>query len=321
MKEIIVYPKFEKNLSISEDLIDEAKSYTKYSFSESTRKFYKIDWRIFSEWCAINNLCPLPSTPETICLFLTDQTLNLKIAPATLVRRLAAIRLRHSSSELESPTKHHLVRRIMQGIRRKSNHVIKKKSAATVDRIEQLISFCPGDITGLRDKALLLLGFAGAFRRSELVALKYEDIEKTDDGIKVLIRRSKTDQEGRGQSIAIPNGTRFRIVDSLFSWLNEANITNGYLFRSINKSKKVSVDGLCSRTVAIIVKKYVAKAGLNVDNFSGHSLRAGFITSAAKHGASISKMMEVSRHTNSNILLGYIRNENLFENHAGEKFL
>lgn len=321
MKEIIVYPNFEHNLVIIEGLVDEAKSYTKYSFSESTRKFYKIDWRIFSEWCVLNKVCSLPASPETICLFLTDQTLNHKIAPATLVRRLAAIRLRHSSSELESPTKHHLVRRIMQGIRRKSTHIIKKKAAATVDRMEQIISYCPDNITGLRDKALLLLGFAGAFRRSELVALKYEDIQKTDDGIKVLIRRSKTDQEGRGQTIAIPNGTRFRIVDTLFTWMKEANIREGHIFRSINKSKKISTEGLCPKSVAYIIKKYAAKAGLNVDNFSGHSLRAGFITSAAKAGASISKMMEVSRHTNSNILLGYIRNENLFENHAGEKFL
>ena len=321
MKEIIVYPKFEHNISISEDLIDEAKSYTKYSFSESTRKFYAIDWRIFSEWCSLNNVCPLPASPETIFLFLTDQTINHKIAPATLVRRLAAIRLRHSSSELQSPTKHHLVRRIMQGIRRKSTHVIKKKSAATVDRIEQIISYCPDNITGLRDKALLILGFAGAFRRSELVSLKVEDIEKTDDGVKVLIRRSKTDQEGRGQKIAIPNGTRFRVVDTLFNWLTQANIENGYLFRSINKAKKISNEGLCPKSVAYIIKKYAAQAGLNVDNFAGHSLRAGFITSAAKAGASIHKMMEVSRHTNANILIGYIRNENLFENHAGEKFL
>jgi integrase len=154
-----------------------------------------------------------------------------------------------------------------------------------------------------------------------LVALTLDDIQKTDDGIRANIRRSKTDQEGKGFILAIPNGTRLRIVDSLFDWLKSANITSGHLFRSVKKGGKISFLPLSPRSVANIVKKYAARAGLDVDNFSGHSLRAGFLTSAARAGASITKMMEVSRHADLKTLAGYIRNENLFENHAGEKFL
>lgn len=321
MNELILNTEFDKSLAVSAPLIDDAKSYIKNSFSKNTLKFYAIDWKIFFNWCESNKLSPLPASSEAICLFLTDQTINHNKAPATLIRRLAAIRLAHLSEGHQSQTKHPTVLRVMRGIRRTTKHEVKKKSSATVDRIEAMIEHCPNTITGLRDKALLLLGFAGAFRRSELVALTFKDIERTDDGIKVIIRRSKTDQEGKGYTLAIPNGTRLRIVDALFHWLKAANITEGYLFRPIRKGGKVQQSALSDRAVANLVKFYAGKAGLNVDKFGGHSLRAGFITSAAKAGASIIKMMEVSRHTNINILSGYIRNENLFENHAGEKFL
>ncbi len=318
--EIIIKPIFEQNISIHESLVEATKEFMEASLSASTRKFYKIDWRIFSKWCLDNKINPLPIHHDALCIFLTDQT-KKGFCVSTLVRRLAAIKLCHDRAGFNSPTKHPSVITTLQGIRRSSNRIIVKKSPATAERIHEMILHCPDNITGLRDKAILLLGFAGAFRRSELVALTINDIELTDDGMRVIIRRSKTDQEGKGFTLAIPNGTNFRIVDTLFIWLKAAKIVRGHLFRGILKNGKVKEFPLTPESIARIVKQYARKCGYNVGNFSGHSLRAGFLTSAAKYGASISKMMEISRHADIQTLAGYIRNENLFENHAGEKFL
>ena len=184
-----------------------------------------------------------------------------------------------------------------------------------------MITHCPDTLARLRDKALLLLGFAGAFRRSELVALTINDIEHTPEGIKVTIRKSKTDQEGQGQTIAILNGIRFRVVDALTAWLYMANITEGHLFRSIKKGDHVQSMPLTDRSVANIVKQYAKKAGLTVNDFRGHSLRVGFITSGTAAGADLFKLMEISRHKKPETIIGYVRESKLFENHAGEKFL
>lgn len=184
-----------------------------------------------------------------------------------------------------------------------------------------MIAYCPKTLIGIRDKALLLLGFAGAFRRSELVALTVNDIERTPEGIKVIIRKSKTDQEGQGQMIAILNGARFRVVDALTAWLHAAGISDGYLFRPIKKGGQIQSMALTDRSVANIVKLYAGKASLTRADFSGHSLRSGFITSSAAAGTDLFKLMEVSRHKKPEIVMRYLRESKIFENHAGEKFL
>ena len=297
------------------------KNYALQSLSKSTRKFYAIDWRIFTSWCELYQFKTMPASATTIAAFIAHQADN-HIAPSTLNRRLAAIKLAHESAGYDdSPTKDKLVQATLSGIKRTSQRVIEKKAPATAERLESMIRFCPDTLAGLRDKALLLLGFAGAFRRSELVALTVKDIERTPEGMKVTIRKSKTDPEGKGQVIAIPNGARFRIVEALLAWLNVANIHEGYLFRSIKKGGLVQSMALTDRSVANIVKLYADKAGLTADDFSGHSLRSGFLTSAASAGASPFKMMEISRHKSIETLAGYIRSENLFAEHAGEKFL
>lgn len=288
--------------------------------ADSTKIAYKGDWKIFNQWCESFHEIAFPATPSTIAKFLTQQTLD-GIAHPTLNRRLAAIKLRHESGGVESPTKDPLIYKVMRGIKRTQKRAVVKKAPATAERLEAMLSSCSDSTLELRNKALLLLGFAGAFRRSELVALKLEDIEKTPDGIRVTIRHSKTDQEGKGETIAIPNGTRFRIVDTLFEWIKRANIYSGYIFRSVLKNGRVQDKALMPKDVARIIKRYAFNAGLTVSDFAGHSLRAGFLTSAAKAGASIHKMMETSRHKSIETLAGYVRSENLFENHAGEKFL
>ncbi|HEU5366665.1 MAG TPA: site-specific integrase [Hanamia sp.] len=318
--ELMVKINTDQQLIAQAELDTLAKNYIQQSLSASTRKFYSIDLGIFAQWCDSLGLIPLPSTPDTVARFLAAQA-SLGIKPATLIRRLAAIRMAHEMQGYATPTQHKGVKAVLKGIKREKGIAQKKKAPATAERIEHMIAYCSDTLTGLRDKALLLLGFAGAFRRSELVALKVNDIERTPEGIKVTIRKSKTDQEGQGQMIAILNGSRLRVVDALMAWLDAANITEGYLFRPIKKGGKVQLTGLTDRSVANIVKFYAGKLGLTVDDFSGHSLRSGFITSGAAAGADLFKLMEVSRHKKPETIIGYVRESKLFENHAGEKFL
>lgn len=310
----------DKNLPIKNHIDDLAKNYINQSLSYSTRKFYGIDIRIFSKWCDEFGFVSLPASPETIGRFLAHQS-ETGIKPSTLVRRLAAIKMIHEVKGFKSPTLHKAVKAVLKGIKREKGIYKTKKAPATAERIESMIAFCNDNIIGIRDKALLLLGFAGAFRRSELVSLTMNNIERTPEGIKVIIKKSKTDQEGQGQIIAILNGAHFRVVDNLMKWLNAANITSGYLFRSIKKGGHISEASLSDRSVSNIIKKYAEKAGLTINDFSGHSLRSGFITSGASSGADLFKLMEVSRHRDPQTILGYVRESKLFENHAGKKFL
>jgi integrase len=177
------------------------------------------------------------------------------------------------------------------------------------------------DLKGLRDRALLLLGFAGAFRRSELVALNVEDLQFCDGGLRVTIRKSKTDQEGLGATIGIVSGSTACPLDAMRAWIETARITEGPVFRPVNRKGKVSKHRLSARAVAELVKTYARRAGLNATKFSGHSLRAGFLTSAAARGASIFKMMDVSRHRSVETLRGYVRDAELFRDHAGDGLL
>ena len=188
-------------------------------------------------------------------------------------------------------------------------------------RIIALAPRSDGNLTDLRDRALLLLGFAGAFRRSELVALDLADIEQVPEGLRVTIRRGKTDQEGRGAVIAIVRGDLACPVASLQAWLEAAEITDGAIFRSIRRGGHVQAERLTDRSVANIVKAHAERVGMDPALFSGHSLRAGFLTSAAKRGASLFKMMATSRHRSTETLAGYVRDQELFKDHAGDGLL
>jgi integrase len=180
----------------------------------------------------------------------------------------------------------------------------------------------PSDtLQGKRDRALVLLGFAGAFRRSELVSVTVENLTFSDKGVDVFLPRSKTDQEAGGQSIAILNGKVLRPVDRLKDWLAAAEITDGPVFRRFYRGDHLSDEVLTAQSVALIVKKYADAAGLEFGDFSGHSLRAGFITSAADNRASVSRIMEVSRHRDPRSVETYVRRANRFDDHAGDGFL
>jgi integrase len=177
------------------------------------------------------------------------------------------------------------------------------------------------DLKGLRDRSLLLLGFAGAFRRSELVALDVADLQFCNGGLRVTIRKSKTDQDGLGATIAIVPGSTACPVRAVRAWIKAAKISDGALFRPLTRKGKVSNRRLSGRAVAEVVKKYARRAGLRAMDFSGHSLRSGFLTSAAARGASIFKMMDVSRHKSVDTLRSYVRDAEMFRDHAGNGLL
>jgi site-specific recombinase XerD len=209
----------------------------------------------------------------------------------------------------------------MRGIRRTFGGARNKKAPAVAAKIRSMVATAPEGLAGLRDRALLLLGFAGAFRRSELVALDVADTEENETGLLVTIRGSKTDQERQGVTIAIARGDVTCPVKALRAWLDAAGIEAGPLFRPIDKAGTVAASRLTCRSVANIVKAYAARAGFDASLFSGHSLRSGFLTSAAGNGASIFKMMDVSRHKSVDTLRGYVRDAELFKDHAGAGLL
>jgi site-specific recombinase XerD len=303
------------------DLAETAKHYIDQSLSFATRKAYASDFRIFSAWCAAHSVPALPAAPGTVATFLASQA-NAGIAASTLTRRIAAIKFAHEAASHHAPTAHKGVTAALKGIRRAQGTAPTKKKAATADLVKEMVRRCPDTLTGKRDRALLLLGFAGAFRRSELVALTVADLAFVDDGLRITIRKSKTDQEGAGQVIAIPLGSLlFCPVAALKNWLAAAGIEAGAVFRAVGKGSRIGSAALSDKSVANRVKHYAGHIGLDTADFAAHSLRAGFVTSAAEAGASIFKMAEVSRHRSTDVLAGYVRSANLFTDHAGANLL
>lgn len=297
-----------------------AKAFAKDQHAQATRRAYQTDIRLFDAWCQERGLCSLPALPQTVSVFLAWGALE-KASVSALARRASAIQYYHRLAGHEPPTQSEVVKATLKGIRRTLGVAPCQKVAATVDRLQDMLCHVPDTLQGKRDKALLLLGFSGAFRRSELSALLVSDLEETDQGLRVRIRHSKTDQEGMGQEVAIYRGVRLKPVEALKTWLEASQITSGFVFRSLLKGGKISDNALSPFSVACIVKKYAQLAGFCEKDFAGHSLRSGFLTTAAERGASLFKMMEVSRHKSVDTLKGYIRRADLFKDHAGQSFL
>jgi site-specific recombinase XerD len=222
---------------------------------------------------------------------------------------------------MATPTDSEAVKATVRGIRRTFGGARVRKAPAVAAKMLSMVAHAPDRMTGLRDRALLLIGFAGAFRRSELVALDIADTEETEAGLRVTIRKSKTDQEAEGETIAIARGDIACPVKALRDWLDAAGLETGPIFRPINKAGAVATSRLSDRSVANIVKTYAGSAGFDATTFSGHSLRSGFLTSAAGKGASIFKMMDVSRHKSVETLRWYVRDAELFKDHAGSGLL
>jgi site-specific recombinase XerD len=272
-----------------------AADYARAEKAAATRRAYSKDFKLFRGWCAQRGVSALPASAAAVAAFLACEAERGR-RPSSIGRRIAAIRYAHKLAGLVLPTDDERVRATMRGIRRSIGAAPVKKAPATVERILTMVPIADGRLATIRDRALLLLGFAGAFRRSELVALDVADIEEMTEGLRVTIRRSKTDQEGCGNVIAIPRGTMACPVAALKTWLEVASITDGPVFRPIGKGNRVLATRLTDRSVANIVKAHAARVGLDPANFAGHSLRSGFLTSAAARGATIFKMADQSRH-------------------------
>jgi site-specific recombinase XerD len=285
----------------------------------STRKAYGTDFRLFAVYCDARGVGSLPALPETVAAYLASEAQSAK--PSTISRRLAAIRYAHKLAGLDAPTDQETVKATMRGIRRTLGGSKNKKTPAVAPQVVRMVAHMPAGLIGLRDRAVLLLGFAGAFRRSELVALDVADLAENQTGLVVNVRGSKTDQERQGEIIAIARGRVTCPVEALRVWLHAARIEAGPIFRPIDRGGTVRDLRLTCRSVANIVKAGAERAGLDSTSYSGHSLRSGFLTSAAGNGASIFKMMDVSRHKSVDTLRGYVRDAELFKDHAGAGLL
>lgn len=300
--------------------LEVAVSYAQASRSPATLRAYRSDMSAFSAWCRARDLSPLPADPPTVASYIAHVA-KAGLKASSIGRRIAAIRYAHKLRGLALPTEDESVRATLQGVRRSLGTAKKPKAPATDDLILAMLAHIPDSLQGKRDRALLLLGFAGAFRRSELVALDVEDLTETEAGLVIRIRRSKTDQEGAGQEVAIPHGRRLRPVAALHDWLGVAGITEGPIFRSMRKGGAVTEDRLDAQTVAGVVKRLAVAAGLPSVDFAGHSLRSGFITSAAENGADLLRIMDQSRHVDVRTVRGYVRRADMFKAHAGDRFL
>jgi site-specific recombinase XerD len=298
------------------------RGYGENARAASTRKIYARDMAAFVAWCGARGLCSMPADPRAVAWHLSTLA-SAGLSVSSIARRLAAIAYAHAMAGHKLQTSAREIKVVIAGIRRTVGTAPRhRKAAATHDLIQRMLDVCPSTtMIGLRDRAALALGFAGAFRRSELVALRVEDLEEVPDGYRVHIRRSKTDQTGEGHVIPIPRGYRLRPVATVQAWLAAAGITEGFVFRQIHRSGVVRQSGLRGHAVAAIVKQRAEQAGLDPVQFAGHSLRAGFLTSAAESGASVFKMQAVSRHKSMDVLSGYIRSADLFREPAGAAFL
>lgn len=283
----------------------QVEQYLQASLSENTRRAYSNDLEHFLRWGG-----RIPSSPEAVASYLAEHANTL--SSATLGRRVAAIGRAHKVKRLPSPAHSEMVKATLQGIRRTTGSAQRRVTPVLLHDVRAMVKQLSG-MKGLRDKALLLTGFAGAFRRSELVSICVEDIQFVDEGLVIRLRRGKTDQTGSGRNIAIPfMRGKCCPVRAVIEWLALSEITEGALFRGVDRYGNMTERGLSPQSVALIVKQCAGAIGLDAQHFSGHSLRAGFVTSAAKSGASTWKICQQTGHQSEAVMQRYIRDGHLF---------
>ena len=279
--------------------------YLDAALADNTRRAYRADLNHFLAWGGA-----IPARPEQVAMYLAQHATI--VASSTLTRRLVAIARAHAAQGIASPTTTELVKATLQGVRRSRGKAVRQVAPLQKAHVLQMVRELRG-LRGVRDTALLLIGFAGALRRSELVALNVDDVCCTDEGTILRLRRSKTDQEGQGRDIAIPRvGGRYCPCTRLQAWIAASGIVEGALFRRVNRYDQLLPHRLTAQSVALIVKERAAAVGLDSALFSGHSLRAGFVTNAAKSGATSSSIRAQTGHTSDAMLFRYIRDSKLF---------
>ena len=296
----------------------------KNSKALNTVRAYKSDFEDFSLFCVKNSFNNLPSEPKIVSLYLTHlSSRDSKIS--TIKRRLVSIGVIHKMKGYYLDTKHPVIIENLMGIKRRKGTIQKGKKPLLINDLKTLIDVInkenDPDIKKLRNKALLIIGFSGGFRRNEIVSLDIEDVEFVFEGVKITVKRSKTDQYGEGMVKAIPyfNNSLYCPVATLQSWLNISKIKKGPLFRRFLKGSVLSDKRLTDQSIALIIKNYLVKAGIDCNNYSGHSLRSGFATSAAEAGAEERSIMDMTGHKSTEMVRRYIKEANLFKNNALNK--
>ena len=294
------------------------------SKANNTVRAYKSDFNDFGIFCAQNGFKSLPSDPKIVSLYLTYlSTKNAKMS--TLKRRLVSIGVIHKLKGHYLDTKHPAIIENIMGIKRRKGSLQKAKKPILINNLKKIINVIDQEkkeeIKKLRDRSIILIGFSGGFRRNEIVSIDYDDLDFVPEGLKISIRRSKTDQFGEGFTKALPyfDNSQYCPVVSLKKLLDLSKINTGPVFRRFIKGSKLSENRLTDQTVALLIKKYINLAGIDSRNYSGHSLRSGFATSAADSGVEERNIMAMTGHKSAEMVRRYIKDANLFKNNALNK--
>jgi len=302
--------------------------------SHNTRTAYQKGWSRFLDYCVAEHIVdPLSVPPDKVAQFFVHLATRpspqsgVILAMATVLIYKSAVNKKYLEAGKPSPTNHPIVRSTLKGLARFKGHSSRKVEALREYHIEAMLRVCPSTLIGKRDAAIIAVGFAGALRRSEICNLLVKDVEfleateGTEDRMWLTIRQSKTDQQGKGQRVAILDGRVIRPIQHLRLWLESSGVTKGTLFQTMRRGEHLRGKPMHHSDIPRILKHYAALSGLDPKNIAGHSLRAGFVTSAAVHHARVEKLMEVTRHTNTATVMRYIRDADAFTDHAGQHFL
>tara|TARA_X000001036_G_scaffold436892_1_gene480960 strand:- start:3160 stop:4113 length:954 start_codon:yes stop_codon:yes gene_type:complete len=295
----------------------------KSSKANNTLRAYKSDFKDFGAFCAKHGFNSIPTEPKVVSLYLTHLSNTSKTS--TLRRRLVSIGVVHKLKGHYLDTKHPVIIENLMGIKRKKGSIQIGKKPILINHLKQIINTIDEQktekIKKLRDRTLILIGFGGGFRRTELISIDHEDIDLVEEGVKITLRRSKTDQFGEGHVKGLPYFTneKYCPVTSLKNWLNLSKIKTGPIFRRFSKGSTLTNHRLTDQSVVLIIKNYLKLAGIENKNFSGHSLRSGFATVAAESGADERSIMAMTGHKTTQMVRRYIREANIFKNNALNK--
>ncbi len=296
----------------------------KNSKSNNTVRAYNSDFNDFGLFCAKNGFKSLPSEPKIVSLYLTHLSTN-NVKMSTLKRRLVSIGVIHRLKGHYLDTKHPSIIENIMGIKRRKGSIQLGKKPLLINNLKKIINVIDDlnnqDIKKFRDRSIILIGFSGGFRRNEIVSLDYDDLDFVTEGLKITLRRSKTDQYGEGSVKGLPffDSTQYCPVISVKKWIETSKIKSGPLFRRFAKGSKLSEKRLTDQSVALIIKQYLKLAGIDNKNYSGHSLRSGFATTAAESGAEERSIMAMTGHKSTEMVRRYIKEANLFKNNALNK--
>jgi site-specific recombinase XerD len=294
---------------------DAARTFASAARAANTMRAYRTDWADFTDWCDRHQLAALPATAETVVLYISELALSARYS--TVHRRISALSVVFQAAEVDNAARGPLVQTTLAGIRRTFGVASRQVAPVLVEDLRAMVEALPDSLAGTRDRALLLVGFSAALRRSELVALNGDDLVEVSQGMVITIRRSKSDQDGVGRDIAVPFGSRSTTcpVRALREWRDAADLSDGPLFRSIDRHGNIG-ERLTAASVALIVKRCAERVGLDSAAYSGHSLRAGLATSAAAADVSERVIAETTGHRSMQTLRRYIRIGGLFHDVA-----